>query len=110
MRVRVVSPDGQSDDLIQVPRYDFNWQTTYALSDLIDLPAGSRLESEATFDNSANNRFNPDPSATVFWGDQTTDEMHIAFLELVIDARADPSQLLKSAPRMIGQPPTNGSR
>jgi hypothetical protein len=111
MRVRAVFPDGRSEDLVNVPRYDFNWQTTYALADPLTLPLGTRIESQATFDNSANNRFNPDPSKTVHWGDQTTDEMHVAFLELVIDAHADPDRIFKILPRMVGQPAaTSGSR
>ena len=110
MRVRAVLPDGRTEDLVNVPHYDFNWQTTYAYTDPLRLPTGTRLESEATYDNSPNNRFNPDPAATVHWGDQTTDEMHIAFLELVIDAKADPDRILKAPPRMIGQPATAASR
>jgi hypothetical protein len=110
MEVRAIYPDGRSETLINVPKYDFNWQTTYVFSQPIDLPAGTRLESVAAYDNSAANVFNPNPEATVHWGDQTTDEMHIAFLELVIDANANPDPLLKSAPKMIGQPSPTGAR
>jgi hypothetical protein len=110
MEVRAIYPDGRSETLINVPKYDFNWQTTYVFSQPIELPAGTRLESVAAYDNSAANAFNPNPGATVHWGDQTTDEMHIAFLELVIDARADPDALLKTAPKMIGQPAPTGAR
>ncbi len=101
MEVSAVFPGGRTDMLVSVPRYDFNWQTTYTFSDPIPLPAGTRLESVAHFDNSSNNRFNPDASATIHWGDQTTDEMHIAFLELVIDAKANAESLFVEAPRMI---------
>ncbi len=101
MEVRAVYPDGRTDVLVDVPRYDFNWQTTYAFSEPIALPAGTLLQSAAHFDNSPNNPFNPDPSASVQWGDQTTDEMHIAFLELVIDAHTDAESLLAEVPRMI---------
>jgi len=93
MEVRAVYSDGHSETLLSIPKYDFNWQTTYVLKKPLELPAGTRLESIAGFDNSPNNRFNPDPSAIVRWGDQTTEEMHIAFLELVIDAAADPDSL-----------------
>ena len=80
-------------------------------NDPLTLPAGTRIESQAVFDNSANNRFNPDPSKTVHWGDQTTDEMHVAFIELVIDAHADPDRIFKTLPRMVGQPAaTSASR
>jgi hypothetical protein len=110
MEVRAIYPDGHSETLINVPKYDFNWQTTYVFNQPLDLPAGTRLESVAGYDNSSENAFNPNPAATVHWGDQTTDEMHIAFLELVIDAKADPDAVLKSAPRMIGQPVPTGAR
>jgi hypothetical protein len=102
MEVRAVFPGGETEVLLNVPRYDFNWQTTYSFQDPVTLPAGTRLESVAGFDNSALNLFNPDPSATVHWGDQTFEEMHIAFLELVVGAHADPESLLSAAPRMIG--------
>jgi hypothetical protein len=105
MDVRAVYPDGRSEVLVSVPRYDFNWQTTYALKDPKLLPAGTRLESVARFDNSANNKFNPDPKAAVHWGDQTTDEMHIAFLELAIPAADDPEKVFTAPPRMISKEP-----
>ena len=109
MLVVAVYPDGKKETLIEVPRYDFNWQTTYVLTKPLDLPVGTRLESTAAFDNSPNNRFNPDPAAVVKWGDQTTDEMHIAFLELVIEASGDPEQLFKSVPKMVGVQPLTAS-
>ena len=109
MLVVAVYPDGKKETLIDVPRYDFNWQTTYVLTKPLDLPVGTRLESTAAFDNSPNNRFNPDPAAVVKWGDQTTDEMHIAFLELVIEASGDPEQLFKSVPKMVGVQPLTAS-
>ncbi len=101
MEVRAIYPDGRREILLSVPRYDFNWQTTYVLKEPLSLPAGTVLESVAGFDNSPNNSFNPDPGATVHWGDQTTDEMHIAFLELVIEANANPETILTVPPEMI---------
>jgi hypothetical protein len=108
MDVRAVLPSGEVRNLVAVPRYDFRWQTTYSFAEPVELPAGTRLESVAEFDNSVNNPFNPDPNARVRWGDQTTDEMHIAFLELVIPAEQDPEGLLKEQPRMIGTPRVGG--
>ncbi len=105
MEVRAIYPDGRRETLLSVPKYDFNWQTTYAIKDPPLLPAGTVLESVAGFDNSPNNKFNPDPKATVGWGDQTTSEMHIAFLELVVDAKANVEALLTAQPKMIGAPP-----
>ena len=110
MEVRAVYADGRTQTLLTVPKYDFNWQTTYVFKQPVDLPAGTRLESVAGFDNSVNNSYNPDPGATVRWGDQTTEEMHIAFLELAIDAAANAESLLQSPPRMVGTPTGGGSR
>ena len=107
MEVRAVYPDGRSETLVRVPRYDFNWQTTYSYRDPVDLPAGTKLESTAVFDNSAGNKFNPDPSATVHWGDQTIDEMHIAFLELIVPSDSDVDTLFRTPPRLWGQPRTS---
>jgi hypothetical protein len=104
MEVRAVYPDGRTRLLVSVPKYDFNWQTTYVLREPLLLPAGTRLESVAHFDNSVNNRSNPDPSVAVRWGDMTTDEMHIAFLELALPIEADPEKLFAAPPRMIGTP------
>jgi hypothetical protein len=104
MEVTVVYPDGRTELLISVPKYDFNWQTTYVLREPLLLPAGTRLDSVARFDNSVNNPANPDPSALVHWGDQTTDEMHIAFLEMALPIEADPDKLFTAPPRMIGTP------
>lgn len=68
-------PDGSTMDLLRVSRYDFNWQTTYRLVEPIRLPAGSRIQVKATFDNSADNPSNPDPTVDVKWGLKSTDEM-----------------------------------
>ncbi len=100
MEVRATYPDGRREVLLSVPKYDFNWQTTYVLKEPVDLPKGTVLDSTAWFNNSPNNAFNPDPAATVHWGDQTTDEMHIAFLELVIGRDANPETLFVAAPKM----------
>lgn len=83
-------PGGRTETLIRVPRYDFNWQTTYFLSEPLPLPAGTVLHCLAHFDNSPNNKFNPDPSKTVVWGDQSWEEMNIGFMEIAFDARANP--------------------
>jgi hypothetical protein len=106
MEVTAILPSGPADRLIDVPKYDFQWQTTYLFKDPLSLPMGTRLESVATFDNSEGNPANPDASATVHWGDQTIDEMHIAFLELVIDREMDPDLLFQAPPRMLSGAPS----
>ena len=72
-------PDGRSEVLLNVPKYEFNWQLSYILAEPRHIPAGSKLEATAWYDNSSNNKWNPDPSKTVHWGDQTFDEMMIGF-------------------------------
>jgi len=72
-------PTGESEVLLHVPRYDFNWQHTYVLAQPKVIPAGTVIECTAHFDNSPNNKFNPDPKAEVKWGDQSWEEMMIGF-------------------------------
>jgi mono/diheme cytochrome c family protein len=101
-------PDGRKEALIRVPRYDFNWQTTYFLTDAVPLPKGTVLDVVAHFDNSANNKFNPDPSKLITWGDQSWEEMNIGFIEVAFPVSADPnvavlSDTTKPAPKRVGQ-------
>jgi len=81
-------PDGRSETLLSVPKYDFNWQITYELAQPKVLPKDTRLEVIAHFDNSAGNLYNPDPSQTVRWGEQTWEEMMIGFYSAIIDLPA----------------------
>ena len=74
-------PDGHREVLLSVPHYDFNWQTTYRLAEPKPLPAGTKIECEAHFDNSTGNLANPDPTRTVTWGEQSWDEMMIGFVD-----------------------------
>lgn len=68
-------PDGGQEKLLSVPRYDFNWQTTYVLDEPKRLPAGTRIVHRTWWDNSARNPANPDASRDVPWGQQSFDEM-----------------------------------
>jgi mono/diheme cytochrome c family protein len=81
---RLVTPDGQSQILLEVPKYDFNWQAGYNLATPLLAPKGSRIECTAYFDNSKGNKFNPDPSKEVTWGDQTWEEMMIGFTTIAL--------------------------
>ena len=72
---RAVYPDGSEELLLSVPNYDFNWQTTYELAEPKQLPAGTRIVHTTTWDNSAQNPANPDPTREVPWGEQSWDEM-----------------------------------
>ena len=71
----------QTTTLLDVPRYDFNWQLSYRLAEPLRLVAGDRLHFAAWFDNSDENPANPDPTQTVRWGPQTFEEMHLGYLE-----------------------------
>jgi peroxiredoxin len=72
----------QARTILEVPHYDFNWQHTYLLRNPIAFEEGQSLRFTATFDNSSENPFNPDPSQFVTWGDQTFEEMAVVFFEL----------------------------
>jgi peroxiredoxin len=80
-------PDGSTEVLLDVPAYDFGWQTQYLLAEAKALPKGTKIECFAHFDNSDKNPANPDPKRTVRWGRQTADEMMIGFIDLLVDAK-----------------------
>jgi hypothetical protein len=91
MKVWVDLPDGSHHLLIDVPNWDFNWQTIYRYRVPLRVPAGSHFTLEATYDNSAGNPRNPNPvPKEVHWGEQTTDEMCIAFLGFTVDQGGPP--------------------
>jgi thiol-disulfide isomerase/thioredoxin len=81
--------------LLDIPRYDFNWQLRYSLREPLDAPAGATLIGTAWYDNSAENPANPDPTKIVRWGPQTYDEMMLGYVEyyLVNEDPADPEEL-----------------
>jgi thiol-disulfide isomerase/thioredoxin/mono/diheme cytochrome c family protein len=81
--------------VLDIPRYDFNWQLRYTLREPLDAPAGATLIGTAWYDNSAENPANPDPSKTVRWGPQTYDEMMLGYVEyyLVNEDPAHPEEL-----------------
>jgi mono/diheme cytochrome c family protein len=90
---KAVYPTGETQTLLSVPHYDFNWQLSYVLTDALLLPKGTRIECTAHFDNSPNNAANPDPTKVVKWGDQTWEEMMIGWFDVSMDAKADPATL-----------------
>lgn len=88
-----VYPTGEKQVLLNVPKYDFAWQLSYDEATPVPLPKGTRIECVAHFDNSPNNKANPDPAKEVRWGDQSWEEMMIGWFGVAIDAKADPARL-----------------
>jgi hypothetical protein len=82
---RITRPDGSSELVLRVPKYDFNWQLTYWLDKPVHLPKGTKVELTGWYDNSANNPYNPDPSKEIHWGEQTTEEMMMGYFSYVVD-------------------------
>ncbi|MBK8040138.1 MAG: redoxin domain-containing protein [Verrucomicrobiaceae bacterium] len=89
-KYELITADG-TETLLDIPRYDFNWQLRYDLAQPKVLPRGSQLKITARFDNSPANQANPDPTQIVKWGSQTFDEMMIGYLETfrAVDAGAE---------------------
>ncbi len=82
-RYEAVYPDGRREILLDVPKYDFNWQLKYILAEPKRMPRGTVLHCTATYDNSEDNLVNPDPSKAVRWGDQSYEEMMIGFFDTI---------------------------
>ena len=90
----VTKPGETKQVVLSVPAYDFGWQTYYVLSEPMLLPAGTRIDCLAHFDNSSSNPYNPDPKKLVRWGEQTFEEMMIGYVDLDVP---------------VGSPPIEGS-
>jgi hypothetical protein len=96
-------PDGRKETLLDVPQYDFNWQTAYRVARPVSLPRGAYLQCIAHFDNSENNLSNPDPTKTVRWGDQTWNEMMIGYFDVAIPTEVLGLSISKSTSRTSQQ-------
>jgi peroxiredoxin len=95
-RFTAIYPDQREEILLDVPRYDFNWQNIYMLAEPKRIPEGTELVCVAHFDNSADNLMNPDPTKTVYWGDQTWEEMMVGSFSMSLaeqDLRLGPPQV-----------------
>lgn len=88
-------PDGKKVTLLNVPRFDFGWQSYYQLAQPVSVPKGARLVATGWFDNSKANPWNPDPAREVRWGQQTSDEMMIGYFDFAADT---PGQAGESRP------------
>lgn len=80
---KLVYPDGRTEEILNVPNYQFNWQKVYDFEEPKFVPEGTEMVFTGTFDNSEMNPFNPDPSQTLTWGEQTWQEMFFGFYRYV---------------------------
>ena len=95
--LEVTYPSGEKESILDVPRFDFNWQMTYELDRPRLLPKGTKVHMTAYYDNSPNNKYNPDPMKDIRWGDQNWDEMQSGFIGLVLDVNTDVNQIFKAS-------------
>jgi hypothetical protein len=98
--LRLIYPTGETQTVFK-GQWNFDWQIGYQLEKPIVMPKGTRLLAVAHFDNSANNKFNPDPNRTVYFGNMTWEEMFTPFFAITVDKSVDPKKAVKS-PRNIG--------
>ncbi|HZS10168.1 MAG TPA: cytochrome c [Blastocatellia bacterium] len=86
-KIEAFYPNGKSEVLLNVPNYDFSWQTVYYLKKPAAIPKGTKILVTGYFDNSAKNKYNPDPTKAVRWGDPTYDEMMIGWIDYTVDGK-----------------------
>jgi hypothetical protein len=94
MTYQLEFPTGEKRIVLSVPKYDFNWQLGYDVDQPIKVPKGTKLLATAHYDNSANNRFNPNPNKDVWWGDQTWEERMVPWFGVIVNKSADPRKVV----------------
>ncbi len=99
MEYDVTYPTGEKDQILTLARYDLNWQLSYKLDKPIKLPKGSKVHVAGYFDNSPNNPANPDPSATVKFGEQSWEEMMIGFMDVAVDSGVTQKTFFMTRPK-----------
>jgi mono/diheme cytochrome c family protein len=83
----VYYPDGKEQPILNVPKYDFNWQLFYDLQQPLKIPAGSKIVAFGHYDNSIKNKYNPAPEKEVYWSEQSWDEMYEPYIEYSVDSQ-----------------------
>jgi len=83
----IVYPDGHEQTILDVPKFDFNWQIQYELEEPLKIPAGSKILGIGYYDNSPKNKWNPAPEKEVYWSEQSWDEMYQPFTEYSVDSQ-----------------------
>ena len=79
-----------------MPGYDFNWQLGYDLAEPVKIPKGTKLQVIGHYDNSVNNKFNPDPNRTIYQGNMTWEEMFAPFFAITVDKNANPRRVFRT--------------
>jgi hypothetical protein len=102
MTYRLLYPNGRSETVLRA-KFSFNWQLGYEVEEPIRVPKGTKMTVIAHHDNSANNRFNPDPKKAVEWGELTSEEMMLPWFGVIVDRDADPREIASYQPS--GGPP-----
>jgi hypothetical protein len=106
-QVSIIYPNGKKEMLLALPRYNFNWQYEYFLKEPLKVPAGSKILAKWTYDNSVRNPANPDPTKTVYEGEQTSSEMmatylHYRWVDETVAHQTPENEKLLSANLMMG--------
>jgi len=94
-RYTLFYPDGRAEIVLDVPNYDFNWQLTYRT--LLKIPKGSRMHFQVIYDNSASNKYNPDPGKWVYYGGQSWEEMGTPNMGFLVDRDTKQEDLIEDA-------------
>jgi len=107
--VRLLYPGSTQAETVFKTKWDFNWQLGVDLVKPIPVPKGTRIIGIAHFDNSANNKWNPDPSKLIVWGPQNWDEMQNCFMGFLVDPKnPNPKALFKASGPSLLKRSTSG--
>jgi hypothetical protein len=99
LRWVVVYPDGREQTILDVPKFDFNWQIQYELEQPLHIPAGSKILGIGFYDNSPKNKWNPAPEKDVYWSEQSWDEMYQPFTEYSVDSQVLSEMTVTKSPQ-----------